>query len=110
MKKTIALFLVILSVLLLPAPAFAASPWTEQTTYMGKLKGKLDFGFKNFLGGWTEIFTEPNDSHKEGKNVAEGAAKGIWNAAVFTVGGLLHIATFPVTNLDVPLPGNGVSL
>lgn len=110
MKKTIALLLVFFSIVLIPAGAFAASPWTEQITYRDKLKGKLDFGFKNFLGGWTEIFTEPNDYHKEGKNVAEGTAKGIWNAVVFTVGGLLHIVTFPLTSLDVPLPDNGVSL
>ncbi len=51
MKKAISLFVVFVSVMLIPAVAFAASPWTEQTPYMGKLKGKLDFGFKNFLGG-----------------------------------------------------------
>ena len=110
MKKAIALSLVVFSMMLMPAVAFAASPWTEQTTYAGKVKGKLDFGFKNFLGGWTEFYTEPRDYHKEGKNVAEGVLKGIWNAVIFTAGGILHVVTFPITNLDIPLPDNGVSL
>ncbi len=99
-----------LAILLLPTVAFAASPWTTQTTYGGKVMGKLDFGFKNALGGWTEIITQPKNHHKGAKDLLMGVGQGLANAVVYTVGGVLHLVTFPITNLDVPLPGNGVNL
>ena len=112
MKHSSKLFVFVLAavLLLMSANGFAASPWTDKTTYHDKLVGKLDFGFKNLFAGWTEIFTEPIDAHKAGTNPIRGLAVGIANAIVDTVGGALHLVTFPVTQVDVPLPQNGVSL
>ena len=93
---------------------FAASPWTEGKTYGEKVKGKLDFGVKNLLGGWTEIFShtmkhakaEENKEQKE--NIGVSLLTGIVYGAVDTVGGALHAATFVIPEIDVPLPENGV--
>jgi hypothetical protein len=109
MFKSFGVFLVVFTVIFTPGAAFSASPWTEATTYGDKVTGKLDFGIKNLIGGWTELFTEPWDYHKEGKNVLWGVKRGLCHSIVFTAGGVLHTATFPVP-VDVPLPDNGVSL
>ncbi len=108
MKKSVVLLLIAV-ILLSCGSAFAASPWTEKDTYKEKVLSKLDFGFKNTLAGWTELFNQPIKSHKDGKTVAEGVLRGIYYAVADTVGGILHIATFPVL-VDVPLPNNGVQL
>ena len=108
MRKKLHLLIVMLAVVLIPATVFAASPWSTETTYGAKATGKLAFGFKNVLGGWTELFTEPMEHYKDHKNVFEGIAKGIAYGVIDTVGGALHIVTFPITNVDVPLPENGV--
>ena len=84
-----------------------ASPWTTETTYEGKLTGKLGFGFKNFLFGWTELFSEPYQAYKEKSNVAKGLGRGIGNTIFDTVGGALHIATFPLDKVDIQLPEGG---
>ena len=100
-----------LAMTLVPSFSYAAtpSPWTEKTTSAEKTKGKLDFGFKNFFGGWTEIFTEPREACKAKECVIKGIGRGLWNSVADTVGGVLHIATFPIP-LDVPLPEGGVNL
>jgi hypothetical protein len=107
MKKGI-VFLVCLSVAMMPSAVFAASPWTEEATYSNKTTGKLEFGLKNLLGGWTMIFSTPNRYQNEGKNVWAGAAVGVGEAIVDTIGGGVHTATFPIP-VDIPLPNNGVS-
>ncbi len=112
MTKKMAVML-ILSVALtsVPALSWAASPWTQQTTYQGKMMEKLKFGLKNTLGGWTAIFKEPINYYKDHKgvpHVLEGVFSGFSRAIVYSVGGLLHVATFPITNLDVPLLDDGV--
>ena len=106
--KKISLVLFLLAVLLIPSLAFAASPWTEKTTWKEKAVGKLDFGFKNALGGWTELFRKPYHAYNDKTNIFEGIGRGLWYGAADEVGGALHIATFPITQLDVPLPENGV--
>ena len=111
MKRTIAMLLVVLAVIAsVPSLVFAASPWTEKGTYSEKAVAKLDFGMKNTLGGWTEIFTEPKRCYDEKKCIAQGVGRGIVNAVVYTAGGLVHVATFPIVQLDIPLPNNGVNL
>ena len=109
MKKIVFCSLLAAMIAWLPAMAFAASPWTEKATWGEKAKWKLDFGVKNLLGGWTEIINQPRKYHKENKNCFEGLGKGFLNAGADTGGGLLHILTFPATNLDIPLPDNGVN-
>ena len=107
MKKAAALLLMV-AILLAATSAFAASPWTEKTTYKEKLLGKLDFGFKNFVGGWTDIVRQPIKYNKDGKSAAEGFFVGVYQAIANTAGGALHLVTFPITQVDVPLPNNGV--
>lgn len=109
MKKLIRFATAVLALTAIPGLAMAASPWTEKTTYGDKVLGKLEFGIKNVLGGWTEIVTEPRQHHKDGKNIVVGMAKGLGNAAIYTVGGALHLATFPIPQIDLPLPENGVN-
>lgn len=107
MKKFIVLF-VAFSLLVAPSLVWAeASPWAEEETYGNKTKGKLDFGIKNAFGGWTEMFTQPYDDHKEGKNAMVGAGQGFFNAVVDTVGGVIHTGTFFIP-VDAPLPNGGV--
>ena len=106
MKISKLIAVLLLAVMLVPAAAFAASPWKDQGgSYITMAKNKLDFGFRNLLGGWSELITQPI-KHKD--NIGVGLGKGVYNAAAFTLGGVLHTATFPVTVLDVPLPDNGV--
>ena len=110
MKKTIAVMsLVMAATVFGSGPAFAASPWTAEPTWIEKSAKKLEFGLKNALLGWTEIGSETIEYKNSGKNLFQGMAVGLGEALVFTVGGVLHVATFPIP-LDIPLPENGVQL
>lgn len=108
MKKSMRTCAVLLALTLIPAVAFAASPWTSETTYTAKTKGKLVFGLKNLLGGWSEVITQPINYHQAEKSGGAGIAKGLFNAVVYTVGGALHVVTAPIP-VDVPLPNNGIA-
>lgn len=107
MKKLTILFLLV-TLALGSNMAWAASPWTEETLYGDRVTGKLQFGLKNLLGGWTAIFSTPYRYHRDGKNTFVGIPVGIGEAVVYTVGGALHTATFPIP-ADIPLPNNGIS-
>ena len=111
--KKISLLLILLFVFAaLPAMGYAASPWTEETGYPERMMGKFGFGLKNTLLGWTELIRQPIHHAREHEKpligTVQGLGVGIENAVVYTVGGILHLVTFPVTNLDVPLPHDGV--
>jgi hypothetical protein len=106
--KKVALMLLVVMVFAACGTAFAASPWTEQTTYKDKVLHKLDFAVKNVLGGWTDIIRQPIKYNKDGKSAAEGALVGVYYAITNTLGGALHLVTFPIPQIDVPLPNNGV--
>ena len=103
---------VVFSVVLLTGPviASAASSWAGGATYGEKIGGKLKFGLRNVLAGWTEIFTQPVDSSKAGENVLVGVGRGVWNAVGQTVGGAAHTVTFFIPQIDVPLPEGGTNL
>ncbi|MFH1800558.1 MAG: hypothetical protein ABH891_06925, partial [Candidatus Omnitrophota bacterium] len=75
MKKIMSL-VIVLSMILAPL-AFAASPWTEKTTYGEKAVGKLGYGLTNTALGWTKLFSTPNEYSNEGKNVWSGVAQGV---------------------------------
>ena len=114
MKKLTVFFLIAVFAILTSGVAQAASPWTEGKTYQEKVVQKLDFGFKNTLGGWTKIFTEaqagdPNCKCKVGSTL-KGLGRGVVYAVADTLGGILHLVTFPFPQIDVPLPQNGVTL
>ena len=81
------------------------SPWRSKTTYGQQAGSKFIFGAKNFLLGWTELISEPIEE----KSVT-AIPQGLGNAVMDTVGGLLHVLTAPLTNVDVPLPENGTSI
>lgn len=101
--------LVIAAVCAGAVPAQAASPWTEADSYGEQVTEKLAFGFENFLGGWTALFSTPMEAYENDTNVLKAWGCGLYKSVAYTVGGLLHIATAPVP-VDVPLPDNGVDI
>jgi len=104
MIKKVSIFL--LAFTLVAAPAFAGSSWTSEGSYGAKTMAKLGFGLENALLGWTEIFTEI----AEADNKLVGVGNGLLNFVGDTVGGVLHVATFPCPNIDIPLPQGGVGI
>ena len=90
--------------------AYTASPWTHEAGYTNQMVGKLGFGIKNLLLGWTELFTEPKDALSAGTNFFVGVGKGLMNGLGQEVGGALHLVTFPITAIDVALPEGGTQL
>ena len=88
---------------------YTASPWTSEVGYSNQALGKLKFGVKNLLLGWTEIFTEPKDASQKGENVAVGIGMGLKNAIEDELGGVVHLVTFLLPQVDAPLPQGGVS-
>jgi hypothetical protein len=80
-----------------------ASPWVTKEPYMEKIINKLGFGLTNGLTGWTALLFEPCRSN----NFFTGLVKGSWRTITNTVGGALHIVTFPIP-IDIPLPDGGV--
>ena len=90
--------------------SYTASPWTHEVGYGQQAIGKLGFGLKNLLLGWTDLFTEPAAAHRDGKSVLNGIGMGLVDAVGNELGGALHLVTFPITVLDVPLPEGGVQL
>jgi hypothetical protein len=109
MKKT-TISLLLLAMLAMPAAGFAASPWAEETEYGDKISEKLQFGLKNTLLGWTDIFFEPIRASKKCDScdsIWTGLGKGLTDAIVNEVGGAFHLLTFPLP-VDVPLPEDGV--
>lgn len=87
---------------------YTASPWTAETGWGTRAVSKLGFGIKNLLLGWTELFTEPKEASAEGRSVLGGLGTGLVNAVGNTLGGVVHLVTFPITGIDAPLPEGGV--
>ena len=99
-----------LGVLAAPMLASAASPWADGVTYGEKATGKLKYGLKNTLLGWTSLFREPVEASQAGENVFVGIGRGVWNGVGQTVGGIAHLVTFPIPQIDIPLPEGGTDL
>ena len=110
MTKRLGVWAVVLALVAAPTAAFAASPWAQEADYVGKAKGKFVYGLKNTLLGWTEIFSEPAEAVKNGSNFFVGIGEGLFNGIGQTVGGALHLATFLIPQIDVPLPEGGTQL
>ena len=103
MKKIMSL-VIVLSMLLAPL-AFAASPWTEKTTYGEKTVGKLGYGLTNTVLGWTKLFTTPNEYSNEKKNVWQGVGQGLIDTTVTTVLGAVQLVTFLIpADIEIPNP------
>ncbi len=110
MKKSSLLLIIAVLIASIPGAAWAdASPWTKKTTYTEKMFGKLDYGVENMLFGVTHIITEPLHGINDGGLAGgfQGLATGTLHAVEYVGGGALHVVTFPITNLDVPLPDGG---
>ncbi len=90
----------------LPMSEFPASPWTQEKSYLSKTVGKLGFGLVNVVGGWTGIVSEFHEEPEE--NIAVAGMRALARVVTNTVGGALHVVTFPVPK-DIPLPGGGTS-
>ncbi len=110
MAKRFMVMAVILALVGAPTAAFAASPWAAESGWANQAKGKFVYGLKNGLLGWTELFSEPYEAATGGGNFFLGVGEGIWNGVGQTVGGALHLITFPVPQVDVPLPEGGTQL
>lgn len=110
MTKRFGVVALVLALVAAPTAAFAASPWAQEASYAGKATGKLVYGLKNGLLGWTEIFSEPAEAIQGGGNFFVGVGEGLFNAVGQTVGGALHLGTFFIPQIDVPLPEGGTQL
>ena len=87
---------------------YTASPWTKEVGYKDQAIGKLGFGVKNLLLGWTDLFHEPYEAHQDGKNVLVGIGRGIKDTIENELGGAVHTITFFLPQVDAPLPEGGV--
>ena len=89
---------------------YTASPWTHEVGYSKRALGKLGFGVKNLLLGWTDLIVEPKEASESGGNVLAGIGVGLKDAVENTLGGAVHLVTFPITAIDAPLPEGGTQL
>ena len=89
---------------------YTPSPWTSEVGYSNRAIGKLGFGLKNLLLGWTDLFTETKKETDGGGNFFKGLGIGLKEAIENELGGVVHVVTFPITGIDAPLPGGGTQL
>ena len=89
---------------------YTPSPWTSEVGYSNRAIGKLGFGIKNLLLGWTDLFTETKEATDAGGNFFKGLGVGLKDAVENELGGAVHLVTFPITCLDAPLPEGGTQL
>lgn len=87
---------------------FSPSPWTKEDGWKNKAGQKLLFGTKNLLLGWTSIIKTPYDHHESAGATMKSLGMGMMMAPMNMLGGLMHVLTFPITNLDIPIPCGGV--
>ena len=89
---------------------YTASPCTHEEGYTNRAIGKLGFGLKNLLLGWTDLFIEPKEASSSGENLLKGIGIGLKDAVENELGGVVHLVTFPITSIDAPLPEGGTQL
>lgn len=89
---------------------YTPSPWTHEVGWSNRAISKLGFGVKNLLLGWTDLIVEPRAAAQSGGNVLTGIGVGLKEALENTLGGVVHVVTFPLTEVDAPLPGGGTQL
>ncbi len=89
---------------------YTASPWTSEVGYGKRAVSKLGFGVKNLLLGWADLFTEPKEALDGGQNFLTGLGYGVKDAVENELGGVVHIVTFPLPQIDAPLPEGGTQL
>ena len=89
---------------------YTASGWTSNVGWGQRAMGKLGFGVKNLLLGWTDLFVEPKEAMDSGGNFFKGLGVGLADGLANTLGGVVHLITFPLTELDAPLPEGGTQI
>ena len=89
---------------------YTASPWTSEMGWSNRAGAKLLFGAKNLLLGWTDLFTETKEAVDSGGNFFVGLGYGLKDGVENTLGGAVHLVTFPITGIDAPLPEGGTQL
>ena len=104
MKKMFAGLSLALFVLI---PQAQASPWAKNSGYFGKTAGKLAFGLKHILLGWTAPWLEANEPKY--KREWEGFCAGMGKGIVYEGAGLIQTVTFPIP-IDFPDIGQGLHL
>ncbi len=82
----------------------------ENSVYLDEAQIKLTTGLSNVLVGWSDILAEPEAALENGTSPWKGLGKGFVDAFANTFGGLIQVVTFPLTQLDIPLPDGGVEL
>ena len=114
MRRILSVLMIAGFIFTAPAACFAAkrrsnaSPWVQADNWTERAEGKLLFGLKNTLLGWTELLTEPDEVIGTKLSIWRGLWNGAGNAVGQTLGGALQALTFPITSLDIPLPEGGV--
>jgi len=108
MRRALVLGALVAAIMAAPTMVRAESPWADEADYGAQACGKLKYGLKNTLLGWTELVTEPKAAMADGENVLVGLGRGVKNGVLTTVGGAAHAITFPIPAIDVPLPEGGV--
>jgi hypothetical protein len=91
-------------------PHYTPSPWTSEVGYGKQVCGKLAFGAKNLLFGWTDLYVEPQEAKADGRSVWSGVGSGVKDALENTLGGAVHLATFILPQVDAPLPEAGTHI
>jgi hypothetical protein len=110
MGKRLGFLVVALALFTAPLAASAASSWADGATWGEKATGKFKYGLTNTLLGWTSLFRTPSEEIQAGENFFVGVGHGIWNAVGQTAGGIVHLVTFPLTTIDIPLPQGGTDI
>jgi len=110
MRKIITIAVLGLAVLAGPMMVSAGSPWADEMGYSDQAVAKLKYGLTNTLLGWTSLIRTPIDASQAGDNILVGLVQGVWNAVGQTVGGAVHAVTFPLPQIDIPLPEGGTDL
>ncbi len=70
----------------------------DSSPYAAHAGGTLLRGAFNTLLGWTELFNQPIQAHKNGENVAGGLVKGVGYTIRRTLQGAGEVLTFWVPN------------
>ena len=110
MGNRFGLFVLGAALFLAPMAVSAASPWADEVGYKDQICAKLKYGVTNTLLGWTSLFRTPAAEVEAGENIIVGIGKGVWNGVGQTVFGAVQAVTFPIPQIDIPLPEGGTDI
>ncbi len=107
--KRILTGLVVLGLLVLASPSFAAPPCgvckaAESDSYFQKLGGQLTRGVANTALGWTELINQPVKESHAGGNILVGVFNGFGQGLLRTAKGVGEILTSPLPRVEGQYP------